>query len=246
MSFECDEISLLFGDDFAVSTKIVIRQPTIGDVIRHGESHYFSVLQYLTAIPSDMKAALWDSGIDWTEMSDLEMFAVMVGQVAREDTAIFFNDLDFSKFQLYRREDGELIFADIEDDIVIDSYVHKKILNFLCKLHNIKKKPELAGNKYTKQILIEEDRQRMQRSVSKEFESQLVPIISTLVNSPGFKHSLDEVRDMKYYAFIDSVLRIQSMNNVQYLSNAYFSGNIDTKKFDVKKLDLFCDVHKSH
>lgn len=244
MSFECDDISLLFGDDFAISDKLILRQPTIGDVIRVGESEYFAALQTVTAIPSDMKAPLWDAGVDWTEMSDLEMFALMVPQMKQEHTDLFFYNLDFQKFSLFQKEDGSLVFVDQEHDITIDEYVHKKILNFFCKLHGIKKKPEKAGNKYTKQILIEEDRKRMKQVRSGEFASQLVPIISTLVNSPGFKHSLDDVRNMKYYAFIDSVLRIQSMNNVQYLSNAYYSGNIDTKKFDVKKLDIFCNVHK--
>lgn len=245
MSFELDEMGLLFGDDFQASEQIILRQPTIGDVIRVGEDHYYSVLQMLTAIPSDMKAALWDAGVDWNDMSDIEMFSIMVSQVPHEDTMMFFGDLDLSKFELHKKADGALVMVHAENGAVIDEYIHKKIQNFLCKIHNIKKKPEHAGNKNTKLVLVEEDRRRIQTARSREYESQLVPIISTLVNSPGFKYSLSDVRDMKYYAFIDSVLRLQAINNVQYLSGAYYSGNIDTKKFDVKKLDLFCDVHKT-
>lgn len=240
-----DPIQLYFGDDYKLTDAITLHQPTLGDVIDIGEEQYFAVVQMLTAIPSDMKAPLWDIGIDWTEFSDLEMFSVMTSQLSPDETSIFFGDVDLSCLKLYKRQDDELVLMDTERDIVIDKYSHKRMLDFFCGIHNIKKKVERAGNKYTKQILIEEDRKRISLRKEKPFQSQLVPIISTMVNSPGFKYSLETIRDMKYYAFMDSVLRLQMSNSIDHLTTAYYSGNIDTSKFDVKKLDIFCDIHKT-
>lgn len=240
-----DPIKLYFGDDYKLTDAITIRQPTLGDVIDIGEEQYFSVVQMLTAIPSDMKAPLWDVGIDWTEFSDLEMFSVMTSQLTPESTHIFFGGLDLSGLKLYKRQDDELLMMNDDRSIVLDKYSHKRMLDFLCSVHNIKKKVERAGNKYTKQILIEEDRKRIALNKGKPFQSQLVPIISTMVNSADFKYSLETVRGMKYYAFMDSVLRLQMSNSINHLTAAYYSGNIDTSKFDVKKLDLFCDIHKA-
>lgn len=104
-----DPIKLYFGDDYRLTDAITIRQPTLGDVIDIGEEQYFSVVQMLTAIPSDMKAPLWDVGIDWTEFSDLEMFSVMTSQLTPESTHIFFGDLDLSSLKLYKRQDDELL-----------------------------------------------------------------------------------------------------------------------------------------
>lgn len=68
-----DPIKLYFGDDYRLTDAITIRQPTLGDVIDIGEEQYFSVVQMLTAIPSDMKAPLWDVGIDLEVMIGLPM-----------------------------------------------------------------------------------------------------------------------------------------------------------------------------
>lgn len=173
------------------------------------------------------------------------MFSVMTSQLTPESTHIFFGGLDLSGLKLYKRQDDELLMMNDDRSIVLDKYSHKRMLDFLCSVHNIKKKVERAGNKYTKQILIEEDRKRIALNKGKPFQSQLVPIISTMVNSADFKYSLETVRSMKYYAFMDSVLRLQMSNSINHLTAAYYSGNIDTSKFDVKKLDLFCDIHKA-
>lgn len=238
-----DPIKLYFGDDLRLTDAITLHQPTLGDVIEIGEEQYFAVVQMLTAIPSDMKAPLWDVGIDWNDFSDLEMFAVMTSQLTPDATHIFFGDLDLSQLKLYKRQDDELLLMDDARGIVIDKYSHKRMLDFLCGIHNIRKKVERAGNKYTKGILIEEDRKRIATQKDKAFQSQLVPIISTMVNDAGFKYSLETIRGMKYYAFMDSVMRLQASNSINHLTAAYYSGNIDTSKFDVKKLDLFCDIH---
>ena len=53
--------------------------------------------------------------------------------------------------------------------------------------------------------LLSYDRKRIALNKGKPFQSQLVPIISTMVNSADFKYSLETVRSMKYYAFITPV-----------------------------------------
>jgi hypothetical protein len=241
---ELDALQMYFGDDFPVSAAITIHQPSMGDVIDIGEETYYSTVFALTAISSDMKSCLWDMGIDWTKFSDLEMFYMLATGMPKENTAVFFGDLDFSAFKLYRRGDGDLFMCDPETETVIDSYVYHKISSYICRLHNIKKKPELPGNLGTKKILIDEDRQKRKFKNEKGFKTQLMPLISAMVNSPGFKYALNDVRDLKIFAFMDSVMRIQTIKSVDQLTEAYYSGNIDTKKFDVKKLNWLGDLSK--
>ena len=241
----CDELKLYFGDDYPVSDKITIRQPYVGDIITIGEEKYFLNVYALTAIPSDMKSALWDMGRDWTELSDLEMFFFMTRSLSPEDTSVFFGNLDLTKFELFRdMENDELVMIDHETGIKIDFYMHKKISDYLCRLHSIKKKPERPGNRYTKEILIQEDREKRLRTADKSVKSQMLPLISSMVNSPGFKYSIEEVRSMKLFAFMDSVYRIQTIKNAESLTSAYYSGNIDVKKFDTEKLNWLCDLNK--
>lgn len=238
-----DDLQIYFGSDLIINEKLSVRQPTLRDVIAMGEEEYFATIFAMTAISSDMKSALWDAGVDWTEVSDFEMFYLMTSDMTRDKTAILFGDLDFTKFRLYQREDGDLLMLN-QDGTVIDMYIHKRIAEFICKVHGIKKQPEFAGNKLTKMVMIEDDRQRNKKNANKKYESYLLPLISAMVNSEGFKYNLETVQDLKIYAFMDSVRRIQTIKSADHLTDAYYSGNLDVDKFDTSKLDWLCDYSK--
>ena len=65
-----DELKMYFGEDYWVTNKIKIMQPTIGDIVEWGEREYYSMIHVLTCIPSDMKSQLEDIGINYMEISD--------------------------------------------------------------------------------------------------------------------------------------------------------------------------------
>lgn len=48
-----DPLKLYFGEPYVVNKYITIFQPTIGDIIEYGEREYYSMIQTITAIPSD-------------------------------------------------------------------------------------------------------------------------------------------------------------------------------------------------
>ena len=238
-----DRLQIYFGKDLVINDRLCVKQPTIRDVVNAGEEEYYDMVFALTAISSDMKSFFWDQGIDWADVSDFEMFYMFAPIVDKEKSKILFGDLDLSGFKMCQREDGEMFMVN-KDDVVIDKYVHKQIFDFLCGVHSIKKQPEFAANKRTKMVLIEDDRMRHKRK-NKEHESQLLPLISAMVNCADFKYDLDTVQDMKLYAFMDSVRRIQHSRSVSFLTTAYYSGNLDTDKFDTRKLEWICDLDKA-
>lgn len=237
-----DDLQLYFGSDLVINENIRVRQPTIGDIIKAGEEAYYGLVFSLTAISSDLKSPLWDAGIDWTKVSDLEMFYMMSSVLPVDQTRILFGDLDLQRFGLYQRDDGDTIMVN-PDGVVIDFYIHKQISDFLCKIHSITKKPEFPGNELTKKFLIEDDRQRIARQRGKAYESSLLPLISSMVNSPGFKYDLSTVQDMKLYAFMDSVHRIQLMRYTFLLTEAYYGGHLEDN-FNTSKLDWLCNLNK--
>ena len=238
-----DKLQIYFGNDLVINDRLRIRQPTLRDVIEMGEEEYYDMVFALTAISSDMKSFLWDQGIDWCDVSDFQMFYMFSSVVDHESTKVLFGDLDLSSFMMCQREDDGELFMVNSDDIIIDSYVHKKIFDFICAIHGIKKKPEFAANKMTKRVMIEDDRAQRKKK-KKEYESQLFPLISAMVNSAEFKYNIETVQDMRLYAFMDSVHRIQHTRYVMSLTEAYYSGNIDTEKFDKRKLEWLCDLDK--
>lgn len=232
-----DPLLLYFGYDYVINDKIKIHQPTIGEIVEFGEEKYFSVAQTLTTIPSDMKAILWDSGVDYEEISDFELFIMLSKTLTKEDTYLLLGDIDLPKFEVYKRTDNdEIVIHDEVNDITIDTHIYILISNYIRKMHGFKKKIEKAGNEFTKKILIQEDRDNRLINKNKEFKSILKPLISSMINSEGFKYKLKELKDVGLCEFMDSVNRISVIKHTESLLSGVYSGNIDQSK--LKKSEL--------
>ena len=239
-----DTLSLLSGKSIQITDKITYVQPTLQDVIRFGEKEYYHILSNLTAIPSDMKSILWDAGIDWMEFDDIQLFQVLSSQIPMEKTGIFFPNVDFTKFIMVKNEAGDLIMYSQPQDIIIDKFVFAQMQDCLCKSHGIKKKVEKAGNKYTKQILIDEDRQKRELNKDKEFKSNLYGLVSSMVNYAGFKYGYKDVWDLSMFQFMDAVQRAKLIDSTNHLLNGVYAGTIDTKKIKNEKFNWMREIHE--
>ena len=230
-SFEIDELQLYFGDDYVINDYITISQPSIGQVVDYGESSYFSTIYTLTAIPSDMKAPLWDMGIDWTELDDFELFIMLSQTLTLDKTSLLFGDLDFSQLKPYpNKVNGDIVLANKETGVVIDKMIYLRIVSYLRKLHNITPKIERAANEMTKKVLIEEDRNKIRLNQEKPFKSYLLPLIAAVKVKQGY--TKEYVRNMGLYEFFDDIARMSLINNADHLLSAAYAGTIDMKKIN--------------
>lgn len=236
INMDVDELQLYFGDDYIINENVKIHQPVIGEIIGYGEAMYFSTVHTITAIPSDMKSQLWDMGLDWCEVDDFELFMMLAQTLTPDRTSILFGDLDFSKLRPYKNnQNGDIVLADRETGIVVDKMIYLRIVSYLRKLHNIKPKVEKAANKRTRQVLIEEDRQKILHAKEKPFKSYLLPLISSIKVKQGY--TKDYVRNMGLYEFFDDVARAQIINNADHLLNGAYCGMLDMKKVNKKELN---------
>lgn len=241
-----DELKIYRGNDFIINKYIKIKHPSLGDICDYGEQDYFKLVHTLCSVGADLKWQLDDLGIDYTKISDFELFCtVLVKWLNKEQTRIFFGDvLDFSNMELrYNTELKENVliqFLQNGEYIQIDKYVYHLIVGALRKMHNFKRNNELPGNEATKMILIEDAREEYMEKMNKsqEYESILLPLISSMVNSSGFKRNETTVFDMKIYAFMDSVERTKKIKTADVLTQSGYSGfGIDIKKVDKNVLN---------
>lgn len=73
--FEFDELKIYRGNDIEITPKIIVTQPTIGQIEEFGEKRYFNAVYTLTAVGADLKWQLWDYGqIDYTQIEDYDLF----------------------------------------------------------------------------------------------------------------------------------------------------------------------------
>ena len=237
-----DELKIYRGEDFVISDYIRIHQPTLNEICDYGEKEYFSMIYQLCATPQNMKWQLWDAGIDYTEITPYELFySIIYKMFTIEQTSIIFGDLDFSKFQLMQRKDDESIFlCQVIDDnlVIIDEFTYNMITDYLRKVHDIEKDEKMPANESTKMVLIEDAKDEYEMSKNKEYHSQLKNLISSMINSEGFKYNHSQVWDMKINAFMDSVKRISKIKNAGLLLQSGYSGfGVDLKGIDKKELD---------
>lgn len=202
IDLDADSLFIYFGDDYVINDHIKIHQPTIGEVADYGEAQYFSMVHSLCAIPSDMKAILWDMGIDWCELDDFSLFQMLSQTLTPDKTGILFGDLDFSKMRPFKnKQNDEIVLADKETGIIIDKLIYIRIVTYLRKLHNITPKVEKTKSKTVKKWLIEEDRKKMETSKNKPFRSYLLPLISAVKVKQGYTKTY--IRNMGLYEFFD-------------------------------------------
>ena len=77
--FEIDELKIYRGSDIPITDKIIVTQPTIGQIEEFGEKRYFQAVHCLTSVGADFKWQLWDYyGIDYTTIQDFELFKKMI------------------------------------------------------------------------------------------------------------------------------------------------------------------------
>lgn len=229
---QMDLLQVYVGEELCLG-KITLRQPTLRDIINYGEVEFYSLLHAITATPSDYKSVLWDNGVDWTQMDRIEFFYTMTRSLTKERTEILFGDLDFSTFDLYRREDGDAYMYDEQQDIIIDLYAYSHICDYLCKAFHIKQHDTKPGTEFTKKMMIEWDRDDRNRATTQSHKSILFDQISALVNHPAFKYGYREAINLTHFQFMDSFNRVQRTHSATVAAIGFYN-NVDFSKFDRK------------
>ena len=175
-------------------------------------------------------------GLDWVEVDDFELFMMLAQTLTPERTELLFGDLDFSKLRPFRNnQNGDIVLADRETGIVIDKMIYLRIVSYLRKAFNITPKIEKAANKMTKQILIDEDRRKIEFNKDKPFKSFLLPLISSVKVRQGY--TKEYVLNMGYVEFMNDVARLQVIHNADHLLSACYAGTIDMKKINKAELN---------
>ena len=253
--YDFDELKMYFGEDYWVTDKICIKQPTIGDILEFGDTKFYSMLNLFCANPTYLRLQLWKMGIDWNKISDFDLFSqIIIHSFTPKETYLLFGDLNFSWFKyvhdskkdcdllvyIPQDESGNLIPVNYSDAIVIDELVYTKIIKYLCVMFNLVFKVEHAKNKVTKEAMIWEDEMNLKNEEKKKSKreyskSYLLPIISSMVNHPGFKYKTNELKDIGIVQFMDSVKRLQTYESVTALMSGMYSGFMDTSKINTQK-----------
>lgn len=219
----------LYKDSVAVTDKICVLIPKLGDVIDN-EDEYYGMVSIFTAMPIDFMVQLDDIGIDFTEINEWDLFLILFNGLREQDTSMILGDLDLSKFSPGINEsNGNTVLIDREHDIVIDRAIHGLIADTLRKIHHLEKNIRKPANEEAKEFLLKRAREKLKRRRKRKQTSQLEELIVAMVNTEQFKYDFVGIRELTIYQFNESVRQV--IKKVDYDNRMYgvYTGSIDIK-----------------
>lgn len=249
--YNFDKLRMYFGEDYEVKG-IKISMPKMGDILRIGEDTFYAGLAPFLYNSTSIRVMLWDLGKDWTEFSDIEIFSLLIQTVVnnQEPLNLVFKNVDIFDFQLRQvkrtpeQKEYEFVLYSPKENILLYEDDFMEIAEYIREVLNMHPKVEKPKNKTAKKWMIDED--KMNSAIAKQqnlkHTSALLPLVSTLVNHPGFKYKLEELKDVGIYQFMDSVKRIQVYESTVALTQGSYSGFCDTSKIDKNLFDFMRQI----
>lgn len=260
-----DRLQMYFGEPYVIDVEdavgtVTVLSPTIGDIVALGEERFYQTLNIFICNTTQYRLVLWEMKprLDWTEMPDFQLFVMLSSQIDPEVSKLLFGDLDFKKFQPMVKtipadpeiedsvETQELILWDDEDQIEINANVYNHFAQYLRTMFNIFPDEKITHDPILKQWYITKDKRALENAAKKKKsekpQSGLQPVISALVNHPGFKYKLRELKEVGVAEFYDSVKRLQIYEQSTALMKGMFSGFVDGSKIKPEEYNFMRDI----
>lgn len=252
---------MYFGEPFDVGNGMKVLTPTIGDILElpNSDMTFYQTLYIWVSNPTTYRLMLWDNGIDWNKISNYELFLMLYKSENKQVSKMLFGDIDFDDFQLYSKtivekdDDGndveriEPTLYNPNLEIELSQQHYEIISEYLKTAFNIHPKVEKAKGRATKEAIIEEERMNLAQRAKDNIESDstLLPLVSSCINHPGFKYNLQELKNVNFVQFMDSVQRLQIYENTTALLRGSMSGFVDTSKINKDEFNFMRDIsHK--
>lgn len=237
-----DKLKLLKGDPYVITDKVTVLNPQLCKIVEYGEERYWSTILNLCATSFDHILTLEESGVDYLDVDDWEMFVAAKSSFKPEDTNILLPGIDLSKLIAYKSEDsGKIVLANKKGEIIIDEIIYNEIVTFIRDVHGIERNYKIPGNKLARSIYLREAMEAREFAGRKRFKSVLEPLVSAMCNANGFKYNFDTVWELPIYTFMNSVKRISKIQKANNISQGIYGGMLDVSKMNKAQLNKDLD-----
>jgi len=242
------------GNSYKVNQYITIYNPTVDEVINFGEDYYDTLVNLLTRRPYDIAVELWDRKIDYSTLTNWDLFFETAPNIPIEYSCILFGRYDFTKLKPYENvETGMKILADPDDlDNKIDEAIYQQIVDYVRHVHFISDKLEYdMGNETGRRFLIKRMRRKREKLL-KDYasgkirpESRIFNMIMFCVNNPGFKYDYTSVRNLTLPLLYETFHFLIHDNGRNLMTMGIYAGRVDpTQMKDKSSLEIMPDLHK--
>lgn len=222
--------SLLKLSSVKIAPGLSIKIPTVGEILED-EQHYYNLISSLTATPFQYMVQLDDLGIDFTTITDYQLFMMLFLSFAKNDLSMLFGDINLSDVeQCINSQNNTLVLYSKRNNIMIDEFVYSQIVDVIRKINGIKRDNRKPGNNEAKEFRIKLERKKQKRDANKPYEPYLENLVVALVNRPEFKYNYETVNDLTIYQFNQSFKQIETSITFDSTMIGVYAGTIDTSK----------------
>ena len=228
--------SLLLCSKIKITDKISIKIPTVGEVLED-EQAYYGMVNSLTAVPMQYMVQLDNMKIDFTTISDYQLFLMLFPVYAKGDMSLVFEDMFTNDYivGLDKTNNTDVLYIPTNGlDYVINEHLYYKIVDAIRKINGLKRLNGKPGNEHARQYLIEKERNNQNRHLNKKYEPYLEKLVIALVNRSDFKYNYKEVLDLSIFQFNQSFEQIKRNVDFDKTMIGVYTGNVDTSKLHDK------------
>ena len=222
--------SLLNSTSVDIVPNLSVRIPTVGEILED-EDIYYGIVSSLTASPFQYMVQLDDMGIDYTQITDYQLFMMLFPMYAQSDLSLIFGDLDTSDFNVYinQDDDSQVIYSP-SNNIVIDELVYNDLSDMIRKINLFEKVKSKPGNESARKYLLEKERKKQKRNAKKPRFPYLEKMVIALVNTSEFPYNYETCMDLSIYKFNQSLQQIQRKIAFDNTMVGVYAGTVDTSK----------------
>ena len=221
---------LLNATSVEIVPNLFLRIPTVGEILED-EDRYYGIVSSLTASPFQYMVQLDDMGIDYTQITDYQLFMMLFPMYAQSDLSLIFGDLDTSDFNVYinQDDDSQVIYSP-SNNIVIDELVYNDLSDMMRKINLFEKVKSKPGNESARKYLLEKERKKQKRNAKKPRFPYLEKMVIALVNTSEFPYNYETCMDLSIYKFNQSLQQIQRKIAFDNTMVGVYAGTVDTSK----------------
>ena len=226
--------SLLNATSVDIVPNLSIRIPTVGEILED-EDKYYEIVSSLTATPFQYMVQLDDMGIDFTTITDYQLFMMLFPMYAKSDLSLLFGDLDTSDFGIYiNQEDNSQVIYSPNNNIIIDELIYNDLADTIRKINLFEKVKYKPGNESARKYLLEKERKKQKRNAKKPKEPYLEKLVIALVNTSEFPYNYETCMGLSIYKFNQSFKQIQQKITFDNTMIGVYAGTVDTSKMTNK------------
>lgn len=215
-----------------ITPNLSLRIPTVGEILED-EDTYYNITSAFTSSPYQYMAQLDAMHIDFTTITDYDLFMLMFSLYAETDLSILFGSIDTSDFVI--NKDTNTICS-AKNNIEINELVYNDLADAIRKINLYEKVTYKPGNEAARKYLLEKEKKRLKRNAKKPREPYLEKLVIALVNTSEFPYDYDSCMDLSIYQFNQSFKQIQHKIAFDNTMTGVYAGTIDTSKLNNKDI----------